>query len=485
MRVSPAVQHRQAHGEFARRIGGVQPARDHARLQRFGRPFQPITLRNATQVLLLLNLVSAARTVSPSAAGDTGTALQRVSNAVAPAAQPAWFGGADAAALPPGVHWIDALADLLGSRLSVDDARFELDIGAIVDATRATQDGPGSIVTRREATNQARMDTIARLFEDEGLTVETLPYSLSVRSLYGFPYRPSGHNLRVTLSGAGVPRRTLMLVAHGDVVAADTGSTGALDNGAGVAALLALARRLRSQGLPDGTRVQLLVTHQQKPELHGAKGYVAQCRAASDCPDMTLALDLLGRGNGITLSGSDQHVLLRDGDSLPGGRDATPVTPAEHEMTRWLRTAAAAAGLRVHDTPGWTLPSDHIAFQRSGLPALGISLMDGDDLAPERERQQAHLAYVLAEEGVDWNQYDAWLDGTLDATQVARFDQSVARADNATAAFQALPLSRRERLVGSPADQPGQVDSDQTLVAVGVLHNAVLEWLAAPRQGEA
>lgn len=489
MRMEPVNHYRHAVGNFHRSLDGRQPAQDHARWQRFGASPRPLTIHNLTQLALFLNLLAPRGVAAPhqersgsSLPGDTAVVVQRIAN-LPPLCPSSLLGGASAVALP-GANWMDHLADLLGTRISQVEARLELDIQAIADTTRAGQHGPGSIAVRREAINQARMDTIARLFEDEGHTVERLPYRLSVRSLYGFPYRPSGRNLRITLSGGGERQRTLMLVAHGDVTAGETGTTGSLDNGAAVAALLALARRLDEDGLPEGTRVEFLLPHQQKPEMHGAKGYVTQCKAAGNCPDLMLDLDQLGRGDGLTLSGSDRHVLLRDGDSRPYGTDTTAVTPAECDMAQHLRTAAAASGLPVHDTEGFTQPSDHIIFQRAGIPGLGISLMDRRDIPLERDRQRAHLEYVLSEAEVDWSRYEAWLDGQLNATDAAWFDRKMARADAAADAFQKLPLSAREQRVGSPADQPGQVDPAQTLVAVGVLHNAIIEWLGAPGVGE-
>lgn len=394
----------------------------------------------------------------------------------APAALP----GAAAAPMPPAVNWMDQLATLLGMQISAEEATFELDIAALTEATVASQNRSNSIVGHRLAANEARLDAVSHLFESEGWIVEQRPFNHSTRSLFGQPYRSSGRNLRVTLSGPGPVQRTLLLMAHADVAAPDAGSTGAVDNGTGVAVLLAVARRVHAAGLPEGTCLQLLITDQEESGLHGAKAYVEECEAAQDCPTLTLNLDLLDRGDGLTLSGSNVHGFYRDGDSRPRGNDSSPVGPAEARMQQQLRAAAAAAGLRVHDVGNWTLQSDQIAFQRHALPAIGISLMDENDIVPERALQHAQDAFLQAEEAVDWHRYDDFLGGRLSLAEHTQMERLIDAADAAIARYQALPRSDRQRRIHSAADQPGQIDTRRALSAARVLHRAVSAWLAMP-----
>lgn len=385
----------------------------------------------------------------------------------------AWPPGAQAAVAP--VEWMEHLSELFGTRISAEEAAFELDISAIAEATRASQETPGSIVQLRAAANLARMDVIADRFERDGRNVELRPFIFTARSLFGSPYTVSGRNLLVTLTGAGTPERTLMLVAHGDVAGAEIGSTGTLDNGAGVAALLAVARRL-GNSLPDRTCVQFLVTDLEETGLFGAKRYVEECSAAGDCPDVGVNVDML-EGDGLVLSGSDEHVHYRDGDSRARGAEATPVTPEETQLRRLLEAAAAAVGVQVHAASGWSLQSDHIAFQRAGIPMLGFSVMDAADIAPERAIQQARDAFMRAEAAVNWDQYDAYLAGNLSAPAAAALEASMQAADDAVLVYQGLPESNRQRRIHTAADQPEQVDAPRALRAVRVLHRAVTAWL--------
>lgn len=75
MPADPITQ-RRSHGSFQRSLQGVQPQQAHARLQRFGRPLQPLSVANARGLLSVLLLASttrpatAARPPSAASAGD-------------------------------------------------------------------------------------------------------------------------------------------------------------------------------------------------------------------------------------------------------------------------------------------------------------------------------------------------------------------------------------------------------------------------------
>lgn len=399
-----------------------------------------------------------------------------------------WPRGAHAQALVAPVDWLDHLADVLALQISPEAAAFELDIAAIVDATRvAAHARHSSDVSPGEAVNQARLSTIADRFTQAGLRAQPQPFELAAHTVFGFPYTSRGQNLLVELNGEGPTQRTLMLVAHGDVAGADAGSTGALDNATGVAALLAVARQLNARGLPPGVRVQFLITDQEELGLHGAKAYVNQCRAAENaadvagsCPTVALNVDMLGSGNALTLSGTDQHDRYRDGDSGPRGEEVTVVSATERRMTQLLRNAAAAVGLRVLDTPDWTLQSDHIPFQRGGVSAVGMSAIDPKDFPKEQRLQRLREDYLKTDDEVNWSLYPDYRDGTLGPEELARMEQAMARADEATAAYQAAPLSDRQLQIHGPRDQQGNVDTQRAMLAVHALQDAVAAWVAEP-----
>lgn len=82
---------------------------------------------------------------------------------------------------------------------------------------------------------------------------------------------------------------------------------------------------------------------------------------------------MTGRGDGMTLSGSDRHHLYMDGDSRALQPPPAPVTAHEAQLRRLLESAATDVGLTVHDSAGWVMQSDQIALQREGIPALGMN----------------------------------------------------------------------------------------------------------------
>lgn len=393
---------------------------------------------------------------------------------------PAGLPGASAAILRLVPGWLDALADLLATRITPEEAAFELDVTAIADATRAARAHGSTVGSPREAINQARLAAIAERFARQGFDVQQRPFTVTSNTLFGYPQASRGNNLLIELNGAGPPQRTLMLVAHGDVAGADDGSSGALDNAGGVAALLALASKLKATGLPPGTRLQLLVTDKEEWGLHGSKAYVEACRAAADCPDLAVNLDVLGIGDGMTLSGSEQHWRYRDGDSAPRGTPVAPVSADEQRMAALLRGAAAEVGLQVYEPTDWTLQSDHIAFQRADVPALGISQVDAADLDTERSLQQVRDVYLQADDAVDWTQYEAYLDGTLDAAEMPEMERAIDASDAAMAAYRTHPLSNRQHLVHNAADQPERIDARRAMTVIEVVERAALAWLAVP-----
>lgn len=391
-----------------------------------------------------------------------------------------WPSGADAAALAPMLSWVDWAAELLGSMVSPAQARFQLDLEQIAQATLDAQQ-PGMTGAQREvAANIARFGMLRTLFKRDGHTLQQLPFTGSTRDSFGFNQTYNGCNLMLEFAGGGTPERTLMVLAHGDMTGAREGSSGASDNGTGLATLLALARKLSAATLPEGMRVQLLVSDLEEHGLLGAKAFVEQCLARSSCPDVALNLDMVGRGDGMTLSGSDRHHLYMDGDSRALQPPAAPVSAAEAQLRGLLEHAAAEVGLRVHASPGWVMQSDHIAFQREGVPALGMNLADAADIPLERDMQQARTRVWLANAEVDWSRFEDYLQGTLGPAEVQTMDTWMDAMEHAMHTYQALPLSRGLSNIHNRFDQLDRVDPRRAMAALAVLEGAIDAWLHAP-----
>ena len=391
-----------------------------------------------------------------------------------------WPAGADAAALAPMLSWVDWAADLLGSVVSPAQACFQLDLEQIAQATLDAQQ-PGMTGAQREvAANIARFDTLRALFRRDGHTLQQLPFSGSTRDSFGFDRTYNGCNLMLEFAGAGTPRRTLMVLAHGDMTGAREGSSGASDNGTGLATLLALARKLGAATLPDGVRVQLLVSDLEEHGMLGAKAFVEHCLAQASCPDVALNLDMTGRGDGMTLSGSDRHHFYMDGDSRALQPPPAPVTAAEAQLRGLLEAAAGEVGLTVHDSAGWVMQSDHIPFQRDGVPALGMNLADAADITLERDMQQARTRLWLANAEVDWSRFEHYLNGTLGPDETQAMETRMDAMEHAMHTYKALPLSRAMANIHNRHDQLDQVDPRRAMAALAVIENALDAWLHAP-----
>ena len=391
-----------------------------------------------------------------------------------------WPSGADAAALAPALDWMDWAAALLGSAVTPAQAAFQLDLEQIAQATLAGQAGQTTGADREAAANRARFATLRELLQRDGHALQQLPFNGTTYDMFGFGTDYAGCNLMLEFRGAGAPAHTLMVLAHGDMTGAREGSSGASDNGTGLAALLALARRLDAMPLPPGVRVQLLVTDLEERGMLGAKSYASHCLQDGNCPDVALNLDMIGRGDGMTLSGSDRHHLYVDGDSRgPHTRPGT-VGAAESHLRRLLERAAAGVGLSVHVSPGWVMQSDHIAFQRAGIPSLGMNLADASDLPLERDMQQARAQLWRANAAVDWSRFEDYLQDTLETAEVPAMETALDGVEQSMRAYQAMPLSPSMARIHNGQDQLHQVQPRRAMAALAVLDAAMDAWLQQP-----
>lgn len=140
-------------------------------------------------------------------------------------------------------------------------------------------------------------------------------------------------------------------------------SSGAVDNGAACAALLALAARLHS-GAVDlrGARVTLAIFGGEEVNMQGSAAYLRErARAGTPPPAAMLNLELLGQRGPYV-------VWQRDGDAL---RSA----PLSEEITALAAGAVeAVAGAAPRREP--LINSDAFPFLRAGVPAAVLGTAD-------------------------------------------------------------------------------------------------------------
>lgn len=138
-------------------------------------------------------------------------------------------------------------------------------------------------------------------------------------------------------------------------------STGAVDNGAAVAVLLALARRLQRGDLHLArTSVTLLFTVGEEAQLQGALAYVRD-RVDWPVPTVVVNQEVVGQDGGTVLWESDGTAMSR-----------APCDPALNLALE--RAAEAVAGERPLRAPA--VSSDAFAFLRQGIPATTLGSFD-------------------------------------------------------------------------------------------------------------
>jgi hypothetical protein len=140
-------------------------------------------------------------------------------------------------------------------------------------------------------------------------------------------------------------------------------STGAVDNGAAVAVLLTLARRLhRGDVSPDRTSVTLLFTVGEEAQMQGALSYVRD-RKAWPLPTCAANLEVVGQNGGYLL-------WERDGTAMQK-------MAADPDLNRALAAAVqAVAGEQPARAP--RISSDALAFLRQGIPAATLGSFDAE-----------------------------------------------------------------------------------------------------------
>lgn len=150
---------------------------------------------------------------------------------------------------------------------------------------------------------------------------------------------------------AGASERRAVICAHFDT---KPGTPGALDNAAGVAAMLAVAQTLSARGLT------LEFVAFDGEDYYAAPGQVAYLRAAGDS---LAAIDLVVNIDGAGLEGAGNTIALFD------------PPPALAEQIRSLRGRHP----RIIETEPWP-QGDHSIFWQRGVPAIAFTTAAAWDL---------------------------------------------------------------------------------------------------------
>ncbi len=400
----------------------------------------------------------------------------------------------DASSWPPGARaqipamdWMLQAAEVLGGLDHAEQLQLQLDVEQISQVTLdAKQHAAMHRLGRRfdpayeRHINQARLTAIRDRFAQEGWQLQEQPFLINATTDLGEPGLHNGRNLWLELTGPGPAERTLMLMAHGDVAGIASRSSGAWENASGVAAVLALLRRFRDEGLPAGAKVQVLITDLQQRGMIGAKAFVQECLVNGTCPDLAVNLDRLGWGNALALSGTDRHSLVSEALDFPEQRSARAVTALESSFAEQMRLAAPRFGLRLPDNAAWRLPSDQIALQRAGVAAVGITQSTAGEMEHDVRFYEAREHMLAAEAGVDWARYPEYNARQLQPQEQRTFQRQLDAWRNARNAFGAVGLPRAMRVPNSADDQPDQVDARTALRVIDTVHAAAQVWLRQP-----
>lgn len=194
-----------------------------------------------------------------------------------------------------------------------------------------------------EAGNDARRLAIRQSLMDAGLQPVDEPFTSKAGP---------GQNLHAPVSGTpGLP--LLLLGAHFDKV--DVGN-GVTDNASGSAAVLSLARRFKQKPLAQH-RVAVAFWDQEEKGLLGASAHVAIQGAKK--PALYINFDVFGWGDTLWMMAPD----------------------TAHPLVTATDAAVRAHGIKLSSGEKYP-PSDHLAFQKAGWPAVSFSLVGGSEIAP-------------------------------------------------------------------------------------------------------
>lgn len=192
-------------------------------------------------------------------------------------------------------------------------------------------------------------------------------------------------NIEAELPGTSAPQEIVVVGAHYDSV---PGSPGANDNGSGVAATLALARRFA--GKPCARTIRFVAFVNEEPghfqtELMGSWVYAKRCRERGDGITAMVSLETIGCFSDV--AGSQKYPVLALGLVYPTAGNFIAFVG---DVSSRALVRRALGSFRKHariPSEGAALPasvpgvgwSDHWSFWQHGYPAIMVT-----DTAPFR-----------------------------------------------------------------------------------------------------
>jgi Zn-dependent M28 family amino/carboxypeptidase len=177
-----------------------------------------------------------------------------------------------------------------------------------------------------------------------------------------------GVNLTALMPGTGKSDRLIVLSAHYDHLGVRDGKiyNGADDNASGVAAVLAIAERLKADPPQHGVLIALFDA--EESGSLGAEAFLKAPPVAAGRIALNINLDMVGRGDKgeLYVAGATHYPFLRPRlERLAAG---VPVTlKLGHDGPPWP------------EKDDWTAQSDHRVFHQAGIPFAYFGVEDHPD----------------------------------------------------------------------------------------------------------
>jgi len=208
-------------------------------------------------------------------------------------------------------------------------------------------------------------------------------------------------NIESTILGAKRPNEIVLLGAHYDTVSI---SPGANDNASGVAALLAIARRLHNAPL-DRTVKLVFFVNEESPfsfgHQMGSRVYAKRCKERGDNIAIMICLDSIGCYSHIP--GSQKYppmiswLLPSTGNFIGFCSDMRNRSGLDH-IVALFREKTAFPSLGVALDSSAVKRSDHASFWEQGYPAVLIS--DTSDFRDPNYHQRTDTPEKLDYDGL-------------------------------------------------------------------------------------